>query len=196
MKKLVVGLTGASGSAYFLGLMEELAKLELTVHVIATKTGSQVFEYETGKSLVEEVERWNREGKATVVLEDVDDLFSKVASGSYKAQAMVIVPCSMSTLGELAGGIATNLLTRSADVMIKEKRPLILVPRETPLSSIHLRNMAKLFDAGATILAAMPGFYTRPETLKDVVDFIVGKILDALGIENQMYHRWEGREKE
>lgn len=193
MEKLVVGLTGASGSIYFLRLMEQLKDLKVTIHVIPTKTGTQVMEYETQASLEEKIAEWNQEGKATVILEEVGNLFSKVASGSYKADAMVILPCSMSTLGEIAGGITTNLLTRSADVMLKEKRPLVLVPRETPLSSIHLRNMAKLFDAGATIVAAMPGFYNHPKTLEDLVDFMVGKVLDALKIENSIYKRWEGK---
>ncbi|MBF7095664.1 UbiX family flavin prenyltransferase [Alkalibacter mobilis] len=194
MKKIIVGLTGASGSIYFSRVMDLLMDFDLTIHVISTKTGSEVFEFETKNKLMDKLTLWNK-GRATVLLEDNEDLFSKVASGSYRSDAMVIVPCSMSTLGEISNGITKNLLTRAADVMIKEKRPLILVPRETPLSSIHLKNMSILSDLGATVLAAMPGFYGHPQTLQDIVDFMAGKILDALKIDNEIYKRWEGKLK-
>ncbi len=119
-----------------------------------------------------------------------DDLFCGAASGSSAPDALVVCPCSMGTLARIACGISGNLIERSADVMLKERRPLLLVPRETPLSDIHLENMLKLSRAGARIIPAMPAFYGRPESVLDLVDFVVGKILDQLGIENDLYKRW------
>lgn len=196
MKKIIVGLTGASGSLYFLRLLDFLVQQELTIHVIASEHGKKVLAYETGVELSEKVKLF-REQKATIILEDNDNLFSPVASGSYRADAMAIVPCSMSTLAECASGITKTLLTRAADVMIKERRKLVIVPRETPLSTIHLKNMVELSGMGVTILPAMPGFYNHPQTMDDLIGFVVGKTLDSIGIENDCYKRWksEGEEK-
>lgn len=191
MKKLIVAITGASGSAYFLRLMEKLTVLELELHVIASEQGRKVLQYETGVDLEEQAQLWKR-GTSKVIVEDNSNLFSAVASGSYRCDAMVIIPCSMSTAAEIACGVTKTLLTRAADVMIKEQRKLVLVPRETPLSAIHLKNMYELSKLGVTILPAMPGFYGHPVTLDDMVDFVVGKTLDCLGIENNSYERWEG----
>jgi flavin prenyltransferase len=195
MKKIIVGITGASGSAYFLRLMEVLSQLELQIHVIASEQGRKVLAYETGANLEAQAQLWNK-NKAEVVLEDNSNLFSPVASGSYRCEAMVILPCSMSTTAEIACGITKTLLTRAADVMIKEKRRLVLVPRETPLSTIHLKNMYELSQLGVTILPAMPGFYGHPETLDEMIDFVTGKTLDSLGLENNCYQRWEGNYEE
>ncbi len=189
MKKLIVAVTGASGSAYFLRLMELLTLQELELHVIASEQGRKVLQYETGVDLEEQAELWNR-GKAKIIMEDNSNLFSAVASGSYRCDAMVIIPCSMSTMAEIANGVTKTLLTRAADVMIKERRKLVLVPRETPLSTIHLKNMYELSKLGVTILPAMPGFYGHPGTVEDIVNFIAGKTLDCLGIENDSYKRW------
>ena len=191
MEKIIVGLTGASGGIYFLRLMEQLAGRGLTLHVIATAHGEQVLQYETGVRLGDQIGQWNAAGER-IVLEDNGNLFSSVASGSYRCDAMVVLPCSMSTAGELAGGITKTLLTRAADVMLKEQRKLLLVPRETPLSSIHLKNLYTLSKAGATILPAMPGFYSHPATMLELVDFVVGKALDNLGLASNCYKRWEG----
>lgn len=189
MKKLIVAVTGASGSAYFLRLMELLTLQELKLHVIASEQGRKVLQYETGVNLEEQAELWNR-GKTKIIMEDNSNLFSAVASGSYRCDAMVIIPCSMSTMAEIANGVTKTLLTRAADVMIKERRKLVLVPRETPLSTIHLKNMYELSKLGVTILPAMPGFYGHPGTVEDIVNFIAGKTLDCLGIENDSYKRW------
>ncbi len=195
MKKIILGLTGASGSVYFLRLAEQLLLQEVELHLIASEPGEKVLQYETGITLSEQVKLWNN-NSAKVILEDNNNLFSAAASGSSRFDAMAIVPCSMSTLAKLAHGITETLLTRAADVMIKERRRLVLVPRETPLSTVHLKNMAELSQLGATILPAMPGFYGKPETMDDLIDFVVGKTLDGLGIENNYYQRWEGQHEE
>ena len=191
MKKIIVGITGASGSSYFLRVMEVLSQQNLEIHLIASEQGSKVLTYETGVILQEQALLWNK-NKANIILEDNSNLFSPVASGSYRCDAMVILPCSMSTLAEIAAGITKTLLIRAADVMIKEKRKLILVPRETPLSTIHLQRMVELSQLGVTILPAMPGFYGRPQTIDEIINFVAGKVLDSLEIENDCYQRWEG----
>jgi flavin prenyltransferase len=190
MKKIVVGITGASGSMYAVKLVKQLLKRGWFVHLICTENGRKVLNYETEL----DVDKWCEKLKAKyqcLSVESVDDLFSSVASGSYHVDAVVIIPCSMSTLGEIANGTGKNLLCRTADVALKEGRKLLLVPRETPLSTIHLENMLKLSRMGVGILPAMPAFYNRPETVTDMVNFIVGKTLDYLGVENDMYTRWE-----
>lgn len=194
MKKIIVGLTGASGSAYFLRLIEVLLEYQIDIHVIATEHGSQVLKYETGVSLEDQIKVWNEKASdTTITLEDNNNMFSAVASGSYRCDGMIIIPCSMSTMAEIANGISKSLLTRAADVMIKEQRKLVIVPRETPLSTIHLKNMYELSKVGVTILPAMPGFYNHPKTLDDIVNHIVGKALDCIGIDNNNYKRWKGK---
>lgn len=191
MKKIILGLTGASGSAYFLRIGELLSQQELELYLIASHHGEQVLEYETGTSIKELAQAWDK-NFANVTLEDNENLFSAAASGSSRFDAMAIVPCSMSTLAMLAHGITETLLTRAADVMLKEHHKLVLVPRETPLTAVHLKNMTELAQLGATILPAMPGFYNKPQTLQEVIDFVAGKTLDSLGIENSCYPRWKG----
>ena len=192
MKKIILGLTGASGSVYFVRLVQQLSQQEIELHLIASQSGEKVLQYETGVLLKEQVKLWNQ-NKARIILEDNSNLFSAAASGSNRFDAMVIIPCSMSTLAKLAHGITETLLARAADVMMKERRRLVLVPRETPLSTVHLKNMAELSQLGVTILPAMPGFYSRPETMDDLIDFVVGKTLDCLEIENDYYKRWKGQ---
>lgn len=192
MKRLIIAITGASGSIYFKRLVEQLQTSEYELHLVASEHGAQVYEYEIGKSLKEQVMEWQRASNH-IILEDNNNLFSPIASGSYQCEAMVVIPCSMSTAAEIASGITKSLLARAADVMLKEDRKLLLVPRETPFSTIHLKNLYELSGLGATILPAMPGFYNHPDTLMDAVDFVVGKALDNLKIENNCYKRWEGR---
>jgi len=190
--KIIIGITGASGSIYAVRLIEELCRGKNDVHIICSETGSEVFKYETGIS-PEEFTAGLDTNAAKMVLHSNADLFAGPASGSFKADAMVIVPASMTTLGGLAAGSLGSLLGRSADVCLKERRKLIVVPRETPFSRIHLKNMLSLTDAGAVILPAMPGFYNKPESVDDIVNFTVARILDQLGIENSLTRRWEGR---
>lgn len=190
MKKIIIGITGASGSIYAIRLIEELLKKDIFVHIVCTDNGKKVMKFETNVN----IDEWVRILKETynhVKLEDINDLFSGVASGSYKFDAMVVVPCSMGTLAEISNGLSKNLLCRSADVALKENRKLILVPRETPLNAIHLENMLKLSKLGVSILPAMPGFYHKPESMEDLINFVVGKILDSLSIENILFKKWE-----
>lgn len=190
MKRIVVGITGASGSIYAIRLIEELLKNDTFVHVICTENGKKVMNFETSI----DIDKWVKElqeKSSSIKLDDISNLFSGVASGSFKFDAMAIVPCSMGTLAEISNGLSKNLLCRAADVALKENRKLIIVPRETPLNAIHLENMLKLSRLGVNILPAMPGFYHKPETMEDLINHIVGKILDSLSIENSLFKKWE-----
>ena len=185
--RIVVGITGASGSIYGLRLIEVLRKAGHEVHVVVTSSGWQVLDYECGVSQADMRQRVD-------VLYDVENIGAAIASGSFQMDAMVVVPCSMKTVGSIAQGISDNLLTRAADVALKEGRPLILVPRETPMHAIHLENLLRLARTGARIMPACPGFYHRPQTLADIVDMMVGKICDILGVGHQLFDRWQGNE--
>lgn len=189
MKRIVLGITGASGSIYAVRLTEELVKRGVFVHVVCTANGLRVLRHETGLDAAV----WAaglREESHNVALEDADNLFSPVASGSFPLDAVVVAPCSMGTLGKIACGAGDNLVCRAADVALKEGRRLLLMPRETPLSAIHLENMLKLSRLGAGILPPEPGFYNHPQTLDDAVNFVVGKALDWLCVEHQLYKKW------
>lgn len=189
MKKIIVGITGASGSIYGKRLVEVLLENQMAVCLIATENGKKVFSFE----LEEAFDSWSNQLKMkyeNFMEEEVDNLFAGAASGSYDFDSLVIAPCSMGTLGQIAGGISSNLLTRAADVALKERRDLILVPRETPLHQIHLENMLRISRCGGTILPAMPGFYHKPETKEELVDFVVGKILDFMKIEHDLFKKW------
>ena len=200
MKNIVVGITGASGSIYGLRLVEELLRAEKQVTVLLTNAGRQVTEFETGLVLAEEpqqcLEQLKEYFKADSGLEcyALNNFFAPVASGSSAPDAVVICPCSMGTLGRIAAGLSDNLLERVADVALKEQKKLLLVPRETPFNQIHLENLLCLSKVGAQILPAMPGFYHQPATVADLVDFVVGKVLDSLGVEHQLFKRWGTKE--
>lgn len=183
--KIVVGITGASGSIYALRLIEVLRQAGHEIHAVVTDSGWQVLAYECHVSREELRQRVD-------VLYDNRDIGAAIASGSFRVQAMVVLPCSMHTAGCLANGITDNLLTRAADVALKEGRPLLLVPRETPMHAIHLENLLKLAKTGARIIPACPGFYHRPERIDDLVDMMVGKICDQLGVETELFTRWQG----
>lgn len=190
MKRYIVGITGASGSVYGVRLIEELLKGGSEVHIIITQSGEKVLNYETGYTIELLREHLENYGN-NIIFHHIDNMFAATASGSFKTDGMIIIPCSMSTVGEIANGMSKNLLGRSADVILKERRKLIIVPRETPLNTIHLKNMLSLSEAGAVILPAMPGFYHKPETIEGMIDFVVGKVMDSLGIENNLFKKWE-----
>lgn len=196
MKHIVVAITGASGSVYGLRLTEELLEAGCRVTLLLSRSGLDVLRYETG--LEWEGSASQRQAlmrdyfSGTRMLEHFDekDLFAPVASGSSAPDAVVIVPCSMGSAGRAAAGSSETLIERVADVALKERRELIVVPRETPLSQIHLENLLRLSRAGAHILPAMPGFYHRPHRIEELIDFVVGKILDSLGVEHRLFQRW------
>jgi len=196
MRNIVVGITGASGAIYGLRLIEELLANQNRVAVLLSNAGRQVLAYETGLHLEEDSlaavaslrEKFNA-GESLQVY-TMDDFFAPIASGSSAPEAVVICPCSMGTLGRIAAGLSDNLLERVADVALKERRQLLLVPRETPFNQIHLENMLRISQAGGQILPAMPGFYQKPQSVDELVDFVVGKILDQLGVEHQLFKRW------
>jgi len=191
-----VVITGASGSVYGLRLVEQLLVGGHGVTLIATEAGSQVMAHETGFNLptenaAEAVRRYLEVGSdALLRVVAPNDLFDPIASGSRRVDAMVVAPCSMGFVGSIAAGLGADLPERAADVMLKERRPLVVVPRETPLSLIHLRNLTVIAEAGAIVVPAMPAFYQKPESLDDQVNFVVGKVLDVLGIEHSLYRRW------
>ncbi len=196
MNSIVVGITGASGAIYGLRLIDALLDSEKQVQVLITGAGRQVIGHEIGLDLPvepsacqEALRQYFRGGEA-LGFTAIDDFFAPVASGSSAPDAVVICPCSMGTVGRIAGGLSGNLLERVADVALKEQRKLLLVPRETPLNQIHLHNLLRLSQAGAQILPAMPGFYQQPQTLDDLVAFVVGKILDHLGVAHQLFTPW------
>jgi 4-hydroxy-3-polyprenylbenzoate decarboxylase len=192
-RPIVVAMTGASGSAYGKRLVETLLRAGRTVHFTFSPAAAQVADEELGVALnpgrfdpaaffsapVGRLVHWHHQ-----------NLKAGIASGSFRTAGMGIVPCSLGTLGQIAAGAGSNLIHRAAEVHLKERRPLVLVPRETPLSMIALENMLTLSRAGAVILPAMPGFYHRPTTLDDLVDFVVARIADQLGVEHDLGRRW------
>jgi len=190
--KILLAITGASGSIYGLRLLEELLRGGHLVTLVASESGLEVCRYETGVELGDAAQLkqlWNL-SDATLTLRKVNDLWAPEASGSAAPDAMMIAPCSMGTVGRIAAGISGNLIERAADVMLKENRPLLLLPRETPFSTIHLDNLLKLSRCGAKIIPAMPAFYQKPETVDEMIDFVVGKLLDQLGVEHHLFRRW------
>ncbi|MGN7413653.1 UbiX family flavin prenyltransferase [Paenibacillus sp. SAF-068] len=192
-KRLVVGITGASGSIYGIRLIETLLDLEYNVHLVISNAGWRVLKEEldwdvTNRDAVLEEKFGNRAG--SLIYHPVNDIGASIASGSYLADGMIIMPCSMGTLSSIAQGSSDNLMSRAADVMMKEGRTLILVPRETPLHAIHLENMLKLSRLGVRMIPAMPAFYYKPQTMDELILFLVGKVLDSLRIPHQLFTRW------
>ena len=184
---LVIGITGASGVIYGIRLLEVLsANKAVETHLVVSEAGAQNIEYETD---------WNLE--QVIALADfyynIDDSGAALASGSFKRDGMIIVPCSMKTLSAVANSYTDNLLTRTADVTLKERKKLILLVRETPLHLGHLRNMEKVTEMGAVVLPPVPAFYHRPQTIQEVIDQTIGKVLDILDIEHNLFPRWSGQ---
>lgn len=189
----IIGITGASGVVYGVELCRQLLRQGIGVHLIVTDAGWRVLKDELGWNAADRVAEATVQldgGPGKLTLHPVRDVGAAVASGSFLTAGMVIVPCSMGTLSAVARGASDNLLERAADVVMKEGRPLLLVPRETPLHAIHLENMLMLARLGVKIIPAMPAFYHQPRTLQDAVSFMVGKVLDMMGVEHDMYTRW------
>ena len=183
-KRLVVAITGASGVIYGVRFLEVCRELKIETDLVISKTAELLLHSELDKTRAE-VEKLASSSYSP------DDLQAPIASGSQARDAMVVIPCSMGTLAKIANGIADNLIVRAADVCLKQHKLLVLVIRETPLNLIHVSNMERLMRAGAVILPASPAFYHRPAQIRDLVDFVVGRVLDVLGVEHSLYSRWK-----
>ena len=199
-RRLLIGVTGASGTVY----AQRLAQIALLhfdrVYLLATDAAKQVGQHElklqsNGFCLRSAIESkpYDCEHQAKIRVLNNNDLFAPVASGSSVPTSMVVIPCSMGTLSRLATGNSANLLERAADVMLKQKKQLIIAPRETPIHQIHLENMLKLSQAGVQILPLMPAFYQKPKTIEDMVDFMAGRVLEQLGCPHELYPPWNSR---
>ena len=196
--QIVVGITGASGSLYGIRLVHALLGRGCQVTLLLSDAGRQVLQHEleiewplAADDATRQIQTYFASNAIRCVA--IDAIGARIASGSAAPKAMVVAPCSMGTAGRIAAGLSSNLMERAADVMLKEQRPLILVPRETPFSTIHLENLLRLARVGATILPAAPAFYHKPDSLEALVDFIVSKILDQLAIPHKLFRPWEGQ---
>lgn len=186
MLRVVVGVSGASGSIYGWRLLEKLAKLpSVEIHLILSRSGEKTAHLEMGKKAAD----FKALANYSYAHEDIG---CRLASGSFQTDAMVVAPCSIHTMSAIATGISSNLLVRAADVTLKERRRLILMIRETPLHLGHLRTMTALAEMGAIVAPPVPGFYHRPETVIDIVDHSVDRVLDLIGVPNPQTHRWDG----
>lgn len=183
-RRIILAVTGASGTIYATSIIKALKKRDdIELHVIASPAARKVLELETDLTQ-------DALDEGADVMHASDDIAAPPASGSWQHDGMIVCPCSMASLSAIASGFGHNLIHRAADVALKERNPLILVPRETPLSTIHLKNMLAATEAGAIILPASPGFYHRPESIEDLADHLAGKILDQLDIPHELYKRW------
>lgn len=182
---IVVGISGASGAIYGLRLLTRLREQEAEIHLILTRSGEKTLFLETGKTAAE-VRRM------ADCHYPVEDISCRLASGSFRTDAMVVAPCSIHTMSAIAGGISSNLLVRAADVALKERRRLVLMVRESPFHLGHLRNMTALAEMGAVIAPPVPGFYTKPQTVMDIVDHSVERVMDLIGLPVPQAQRWEG----
>lgn len=195
--RLIVAITGASGAAYALRFLKEASGYYEDIYLMLTDQAVQVIGVETNRSIDPAhltVETIMGSSAPNIHLLDRKNFFTPPASGSFRHEGMVIVPCSMGTVGRIAHGISDDLITRSADVCLKERRRLIIVPRETPWNLIHLRNLTLLAEAGATILPACPGFYHNPQSVEDMVDFVAARILQQLDIPQNIIPAWQSEE--
>lgn len=188
MKRVIVGLSGASGAIYAANLLEHLAAVGCEIHLIASATAEAIFSQELGRDLSDFIASLDGQ----LIVHANTDLAALPASGSFTYAGMVVAPCSMRTLAAVAGGLSDSLLTRAADVCLKERRHLIMMTRETPLSLIHIENMRQVTLAGATIMPASPGYYHQPQTIKDLADFMSERVLMHLGIQAPNATAWKG----
>ena len=182
--RLIIGISGASGVIYGVRLLQALQPLPVETHLVMTRTAEVTLAHET-KMKVSDVRR------LADVAYPIDDLAAAISSGSFQTMGMIVAPCSMRSLGEIAHGISSNLLSRAADVVLKERRRLVLVARETPLHTIHLRNLVTVSELGAIVAPPMPAFYNKPKTLDDVIDHTVGRALDLFGLDTGKVKRWQ-----
>ena len=201
MSSYIIAITGASGTVYGIRLLKYMLGNGIRVYLTITKEGWDIMRDEAGlyweggeDEVNSALRKYFGAAEETLRYYHEDNLRASIASGSVHTDGMIIVPSSMKTVASIASGVASNLVGRAADVILKEKRKLVIVPRETPLNSIHLRNLLTLSEMGAHIIPAMPAFYNRPKTIEDIVDFIAGRILDALYIDNSLYRRWGDKE--
>lgn len=186
MRRLIVGLTGATGAVFGIRLLEALRESGVESHLIMSKWAERTIKHET-RYTIEQV------AALASVRYNLNDMGATVSSGSFLTEGMVVIPCSMRTLGSIAHGYGEHLIHRAADVILKERRRLVLVPRETPLSEIHIENMLKLARMGVTMLPPVPAFYNHPQTIEDIVDHVVARVLDQFGIAASFAKRWDGR---
>ncbi|WP_432813656.1 flavin prenyltransferase UbiX [Pantanalinema sp. GBBB05] len=199
-RPLILGITGASGLIYAVRALKFLLQANYTVELVASKAVSIVWQAEQGVKMPTEpgqqAQFWRQqagmETAGKLICHPWSDVGATIASGSYRTLGMLVLPCSMSTVGKLAAGLSSDLLERAADVQLKEGRKLVLVPRETPFSLIHLRNLTTLAEAGARIVPAIPAWYHNPQTIEDLVDFVVARALDQLEIDCVPLDRWQG----
>ncbi len=196
-RTITLAWTGASGMPFGLRLLECLLAAQVQVNLVYSAAAQMVAHQECDLTLPTQPREATRmlgerygARESQLVVYAREDWMAPMASGSNPGDAMIVCPCTMGTLGAIANGLADNLIARAGDVMLKERRPLVLVPRETPLSAIHLENMLKLARAGAVILPPAPGFYARPQSIGDLVDFVVARILDHVGVPNTLIPRW------
>jgi 4-hydroxy-3-polyprenylbenzoate decarboxylase len=193
---IICAVTGASGGPIALRLLAELSRRPLKLHLIFSPTGATVFQRETGveADLASLRQTLSADGvRAELALHPPDDFTAPIASGSVKWEGMVVCPCSLGTAGRIAAGVSDSLIARAADVTLKERRRLVLVPRELPLSTLHLENLLKLARSGAVIVPPLMTFYHRPESVEQHISFLVGRLLDALGLENELVPPWGGQ---
>lgn len=188
MDEIIIAITGSSGVQYGIRLVDFLIEKGYSTTVIVSEGAKKVAKYETEIN----IENWIKE---IPNIQSNDNLASSIASGSHKTAGMIIVPCSSKTLGLIANDIEVNLITRAAMCQLKEGRPLIIVPRETPISLPYINNLKKCVEAGVRVVPAMPGFYHKPTDISDIIDFIVGKVLDQLNIEHNLFRRWNEKKE-
>jgi 4-hydroxy-3-polyprenylbenzoate decarboxylase len=184
-RRLVIGISGASGTVYGIRMLELLRKTDIETHLVMSKSAEMTMVYET-KYKPKDIK-----AMASVV-HPAADIGASISSGSFPTMGMVIVPCSIRTMSEIATGVTSSLVSRAADVMLKEKRRLVLAVRETPLHTGHLRTMTTLSEIGAVIAPVVPAFYNKPKTVDDIVNHTVGRLLDLFGIDTKLVKRWEG----
>lgn len=188
-QRMIIGISGATGVIYAVRLLEALRAMEIETHLVITKPGEMTAAYEDGLSA--------KEIRALAdVCYSINDVGAAISSGSFKTMGMIIAPCSMKTVSEIASGATSNLLTRAADVCLKERRKLVLMVRETPLHAGHLKAMLAVTEHGGIIAPPVPAFYTKPQTLDDMVNHTVGRVLDLFDLDSDLAHRWEGVSEE